>query len=94
MKGALIAAFEKYIKPLHSNFYFQNPAGEAMETKQYAKLNLNFNPLSSKTTCQMLRDIIERTEPDFDVPKVASCDGLLCLYKAYVDHDIIIPTDS
>ncbi|EGG12436.1 uncharacterized protein MELLADRAFT_101680 [Melampsora larici-populina 98AG31] len=96
LKDLLIATYEKEVKPLIERYYplSQHAAGDAMETKQTTKPDLDFDPLSSKTTCQMLRNAIESIEPDVDIPKTARREGLLCLYKAYVDHDITIPKDS
>ncbi|KAH9808457.1 hypothetical protein DFH28DRAFT_909545 [Melampsora americana] len=96
LKDSLIASFEKDVKPLIKPHFivFQNPAGEAMETEQSGNIDPDFDPLSSKTTCQMLRNAIERKEPSVDIPKTARRDWLLWLYKAYVDRDIVIPKDS
>lgn len=96
LKEALISAFEKDVKPLIQPHYnsFRYSAGEAMDTKEDAKLDSDFDPLSSKTTSQMLRDEIEKKEPGFEVPKATRRDGLLRLYKAYLYHDLVIPIDS
>lgn len=95
-KDALIAAYEKDVKPLIERYYLpsQRPGGEAMETEQTTKSDPDFDPLSSKTTCQMLRDAIQRIEPNLDIPKTARREGLLWLYKTYVDRDIVLSKDS
>lgn len=96
LKTLLIDAYTKEVKPLIEHYYLpsQRTAGDAMETEPMSKLVQDFDPLSSKTTCQMLRAAIESRAPDLEIPKSARREGLLWLYKAYVDHDILIPKDS
>ncbi|EGF97411.1 uncharacterized protein MELLADRAFT_85581 [Melampsora larici-populina 98AG31] len=96
LKQVLIAAFDKDVKPLIQPYYIssRHPAGDEMETEETTKSDPDFDPLSSKTTCQMLRDAIQKKEPEVEIPKIARREGLLWLYKAYVDSDICIPKDS
>lgn len=83
---------EDLIQPYFSRFDSQahdHPI-DRMETDEQTKYP-DFDPLSRKTTCQMLVSAIERRVPGIDIPKSARHEGLLWLYKAHIDRDLVIP---
>ncbi|KAH9809556.1 hypothetical protein DFH28DRAFT_1086204 [Melampsora americana] len=95
-KDALIAAYKRDVMPLVKPHIVVSPpkapSGDDMDTD--GPNDLDFDPLSSKTTCQMLRDAIEKKKPGVDIPKTACHEGLLHLYKAYIHTDLVVPTNS
>lgn len=51
----------------------------------------DFNPLGRKTTSKMLLEAIKRRVPNIPIPSSSRRDGLLLLYQAHVDKDLVIP---
>lgn len=89
-KDVLNAAFKKDLLPLLQPF-LTPPAPTAMQTDEDSKAQLDFNPLGRKTTRKMLTDAIKHANPTIHIPATARRDGLLLLYQAHVDKDLVIP---
>lgn len=97
LKANLVEDFNKSVKPLIKPYSrlspSHTPTSDQMETDENTH-DPDFDPLSSKTTCQMLREAIEKKEPDLHIPKTSLHEGLLWLYKAYVAKDLVLPNNS
>lgn len=89
-KDVLTAAFQKHVLPLLVPFMKPRPS-TPMETDQDPKSQLDFNPLGRKTTRKMLMEAIKRKAPHVPIPPAARRDGLVLLYQAHVDKDLVIP---
>lgn len=69
---------------------YQSPAPpQPMQTDH--KPRKDFNPLSGKVKRQDLIDIILEADSKVIIPKGATNDGLIYLYKEHVDKDLHIP---
>lgn len=89
-KADLNAAFKNHIRPRILPFLIPRPP-PPMDTDHDPKSQTDFNPLARKTTCKMLIEVIQRRAPHIPIPSAARRDGLLLLYKAHVDKDLVIP---
>lgn len=98
-KQMLISAFKNEVEPLINPFIIESrgvsqvhqTSGDDMETDD-VKLP-DFDPLSRKTTCQMLVSAIQKKKHSIEIPRSARHEGLLWLYKAYIDRDLVIPSN-
>lgn len=89
-KDQLNAAFKKDVRP-HLVPFLKPRAPIPMDTDQDNKDQVDFNPMGRKTTRKMLVDAIKRKCPKVPIPSAARRDGLLILYQAHVDKDLVIP---
>lgn len=82
LKAELNAAFKKDLLPHLEHFLIPRPP-PSMETDD---ITPDFNPLGQKTTRKILLEAIKRKAPHAPIPTSARRDGLLLLYKQYVDN--------
>ncbi|EGG07282.1 uncharacterized protein MELLADRAFT_85644 [Melampsora larici-populina 98AG31] len=90
-KDKLIAAFTKHVLPLIKP-YQQPPPPLPMQTDKPTRTD--FNPLSKRAKRDDLMGVIWDADSSVVIPKAATSNGLLYLYREHVDKDLQIPGDT
>ncbi|EGF97888.1 uncharacterized protein MELLADRAFT_84180 [Melampsora larici-populina 98AG31] len=90
-KDKLIADFIKHVLPLIKPYQLPPPP-LPMQTEQSTRKD--FNPLSKRAKREDLMGVIWDSDSSVVIPKAATSNGLLYLYKEHVDKDLQIPGDT